>query len=674
MLDLPEEKSVARLEPDPPAPGPTARDRNGDFDIPQRRTSEEKLPPGELLYRTLFDLVPEAVYFTDAEGVIREFNQRAVELWGRSPKTETERFCGSFKIFYPDGTPMPHANCPMARVLRGEKLTPSDCEIIVQQPDGARRTVVVNPRVLQNDRGEIVGAINCLHDITDRKGAEAALRESEERFRQFSENSADVFWIVNAEQRYLEYLNPAYERIWGAPRADWMQDINLWLEMVHPEDRAKAASAMPKVLAGQSCVVEYRIIRPSDGAVRWIRDTGFPMPNEEGRITRVAGVAQDITEDKERARAIERAEERFRLLVEGAQEYAMFLLNADNRIAFWSTGAERLFGWTQDEAVGQSGELIFAPEDRARGAVEREIETARREGRAPDKRWHLRKDGSRFWTDGVMMRLDADDGAVRGYAKIARDASDQRLHEEALQHARDELEQRVLERTADLLTTNAELERTIAQREQLERELLEISEREKRRIGQDLHDIVCQELTATALFLKSAGNRATDKETARTLNEAAQIVNRNVSLARDLARGFQPVIIGSGGLTSALRSLCTQANTHPEITCHLKMPKAIRIKDETVALNLFRIAQEGVSNAIRHAGASEISVCVEREDGFIRLVVQDDGKGFRMKKRSKGLGVHIMHYRASVLGGALTIAAKAKGGTKITAVVPNRKK
>ncbi len=183
----------------------------------------------------------------------------------------------------------------------------------------------------------------------------------------------------------------------------------------------------------------------------------------------------------------------------------MFLLDPDNTITYWSSGAEKVFGWSAEEAIGQTGDLIFTPEDRARDAVQKEIGIARRKGVAPDRRWHLRKDGSRLWVDGIMRRVDGKDGRIRGFAKIARDATEQRQIDDALREARDELEQRVLDRTRDLRATNAELERTMSQRQELEKELLEISEREKRRVGEDLHDMICQELTATAFFLKSAG-------------------------------------------------------------------------------------------------------------------------------------------------------------------------
>src|SRR6266699_1677196 len=116
-------------------------------DLSARQRAEESLRQSERRYRTLFDLVPVAVYTCDAEGLIQEYNQHAVELWGREPRTNDpgEKFCGSLKIFYPDGRPMPHDKCPMARALRGEKLVATDLEIVVEQSSGARRNVLVSP-------------------------------------------------------------------------------------------------------------------------------------------------------------------------------------------------------------------------------------------------------------------------------------------------------------------------------------------------------------------------------------------------------------------------------------------------------------------------------------------------------------------------------------------------
>ena len=138
-------------------------------------------------YRTLFDLGPVAVYSCDADGVIQEFNRRAAELWGCEPEIgdTDKRFCGSFKLYRPDGQFMPHDECPMAEVVAGTLSEAVDGEVLIERPDGSRITVVVNIRPLKNERGEVMGAINCFYDITARKQTEEALRDSDRHKSEF---------------------------------------------------------------------------------------------------------------------------------------------------------------------------------------------------------------------------------------------------------------------------------------------------------------------------------------------------------------------------------------------------------------------------------------------------------------------------------------------------------
>jgi len=147
-------------------------------EISERRQVEAALRESERRYRTLFDLGPVAIYSCDASGVLQQFNRRAVELWGREPAARAagQRFCGSFKLFRPDGRRMSHGRCPMADVARGKLSAVSDQEVIIERPDGSRITVVVNIRPLKNDQGQISGAVNCFYDITERKRAEEAQR------------------------------------------------------------------------------------------------------------------------------------------------------------------------------------------------------------------------------------------------------------------------------------------------------------------------------------------------------------------------------------------------------------------------------------------------------------------------------------------------------------------
>jgi len=140
----------------------------------------DALRENEERYRTLFDLAPVAVYSCDVSGVIRDYNNRAAELWGRKPELgdTDERFCGSFKLYRPDGSFMPHEQCPMGDVLTGKVPGMHDAEVHIERPDGSRIIVIVNIAPLKDDRGEIIGAINCFYDVTERKKADEALRES----------------------------------------------------------------------------------------------------------------------------------------------------------------------------------------------------------------------------------------------------------------------------------------------------------------------------------------------------------------------------------------------------------------------------------------------------------------------------------------------------------------
>jgi PAS domain S-box-containing protein len=215
-----------------------------------------------------------------------------------------------------------------------------------------------------------------------------------------------------------------------------------------------------------------------------------------------------------------------------------------------------------------------------------------------------------------------------------------RQSEEALTQANNVLEQRVSERTAELHEANHELSAEIAERTRLEREIIRISEREQRRIGQDLHDGLCQELTAITLITRALSTRMSRTSAPETqrVNDVAQLLNASISRCRNIARGLHPVEMDADGLMVALEDLALR--TTQTVACTFRCDQPILMPESDVALNLYRIAQEAVNNAVKYSGASRIVVTLSREGGSLRLSIADDGRGIHAPPASRRRNQH----------------------------------
>ena len=495
-----------------------------------------------------------------------------------------------------------------------------------------------------------------------------ALRKTEGSVRRLLDAIPQLVWTNDADGN-TNYFNRRWYDYTGLNSK--RSAALIWQALIHPDDAPVSKKRWHRALnTGEVFECEYRL-RNAAGEYHWFIGRTVPL-RDKNRLVAWVGSATDIQDLKQAEAAWKESEERYRLMVDGARDYAIFMVNPSNEIVYWSAGAERVFGWSASEAVGQSGEIVFTPEDRENEVEEKEIERALCNGFASDRRWHIRKNGTRIWVNGMMRRLnDEKTGALRGFAKIARDATQQHEAEEQLQRAHDELDQRVQERTRDLERTNAKLRQAMKQRQMLEKQILLITEQERARISHDLHDSLCQELTATALLLKSRAHaiERQSKAAADSLTEAAETLSANAQMARDLARGLHPMEdIGASGLPSALRELCSRMSG--EVSCRCHYPRSLRM-DHNVAVNLYRIAQEGVMNSLKHANASEITISLERTNDAIVLTVSDDGYAKR-RRGVPGLGTLIMKYRAHAIGAILKIESMKTRGTTVTCCVPRK--
>lgn len=262
--------------------------------------------------------------------------------------------------------------------------------------------------------------------------ADRRLRDSEERFRHAMSIATVGVLFFRIDGRITE-ANAAFARMTGYSRDDLLAAAH-WEVLTPPEFREAALRAAEELAArGETEPYRKEILR-KDGSRFW----GLCAPTRlagSGRDSECVEFVIDVTEHNRAEARLRDSEERLRLIVESARDYAIFTTDPQDRITGWFAGAETVFGWTAPEAIGQPGTLLFTPDDRANGEPGKELEAARAEGRAPNVRWHRRKDGALVFIEGTVTALREPDGRLRGFLKIGQDVTERRAAEEALRHS-----------------------------------------------------------------------------------------------------------------------------------------------------------------------------------------------------------------------------------------------
>ena len=260
----------------------------------------EALSRGEAYFRDLLDVLPAAIYVTDATGRITYYNEAAAALWGWRPELGSTEWCGSWKLFWPDGRPMPHGECPMAMAVK-ESRPILGIEAIAERPDGIRVSFIPFPTPLYNASGTLVGAVNMLVDITDRKRAE----EYAQRLASIVESSEDAIISKDLNGVIMSW-NHGAERLFGYA-AD--EAIGMPVTRLIPPDRLdEEPDILERIRRGERVYPYETVRRRKDGSLVDISLTVSPVKDAEGKIIGASKIARDITERK-------RAQEQQRLLL-----------------------------------------------------------------------------------------------------------------------------------------------------------------------------------------------------------------------------------------------------------------------------------------------------------------------------------------------------------------------
>jgi PAS domain S-box-containing protein len=330
----------------------------------------------------------------------------------------------------------------------------------------------------------------------------------------------------------------------------------------------------------------------------------------------------------------EEATRRLAAIVECSDD-AILRKTLDGMIVSWNAGAERLYGYTAEEAVGQQVTLLCPPErvdevyqqlNRIRDGIPIEhFETTR-----------IRKDGERVEVSLSLSPIKDADGNVIGASAIARD---------------------------------------VTERMRLQREVLEIAALEQRRIGQDLHDGTGQELTGLAMMAERLAGELDAKKLPES-KTAANIVDgleEALSHVRALSKGLVPVEVDSEGLMIALSELASRTSDLHGVNCTFECDEPVCVLDNQTAMHLYRLSQEAVNNAVKHARGHNILISLADDGELLTLTIADDGRGFPSKREpTAGTGLRIMRYRAELIGATLSVENAEPHGTIVTCLLAHR--
>lgn len=459
-----------------------------------------------------------------------------------------------------------------------------------------------------------------------RKGADA-LRESEDRYRRLVEACPDAILIVRGDQ--IVFINSAGIGLFGATSAEQLIgkspfaffDTRSYTALSYHIDQALQSGKLAPVMEHTIRRLDYTFADVEASAVPFL---------DNGSLA-IQFVLRDISERKNAEQQLQASEERFRTLFESAP-LAMAIHTADGKYLHVNQAYEKMLGYSAEELRVLGAKRVTDPRDVADGQkLFEEMRRGERQFYRREKRY-LNKMGQTVWAESTASAVRGRQGELRYIISMVDD---------------------------------------ITERRQLAEEILTVSEREQERLGQDLHDGLCQ----TLIGLKFKTTRLASRlpaEAAAEANAIVRLLDQSVNEARSLAQGLHPLSLEAEGLMYALRQLAKNTQSLFGITCRFRCRTPVRLRNYDIAIHLYRIAQEAVSNAIKHAGGSRIVICLAAQNGAIAVTVADSGAGLCIgTEQNGGMGLHIMKYRAQMIGASLEIGRRLRRGTRVHCVVPS---
>jgi PAS domain S-box-containing protein len=691
------------------------------IDLTARKKAERALLESESRFRTLAEASPAMIWFLDAEGCHRFANRRFLEFFGKS---ERQIFGQDWRqLLHPDD-----ADAFIADIVECvREHRPFRRQARVRRHDAQWRWTESHALPHFGDDSRYLGHVGQSMDITDRLAATACLRENE---RQLAWNLSGMSRLQALSTRLVrtgDFHSLLAEIL--AASADLTGTDKGNIQLYHP-----AAESLQLVVhqghdatflerfSSDGCIATWKALREgrrvivedvrSEPALRGSPDLEFflkvgiramqssPLISRSGRVLGMlnnhfrvphrpadaelrlldllARMAADFIERSQAEQSLRQSEEKLRRAIE-IETVGIIFFTTSGAITEANSAFLRMSGYSQEDLdQGRVRWDQMTPPEWMPHSL-KAVEEFKSVGRIiPYEKEYLRKDGSRWWGLFSATRLDEDEGV-----EFIIDITERKKADEELRRHRDDLETRVQERTAALDAVNGALRdeiierhRAESSRQELLRQLSTAQEEERRRLSRELHDDIGQHLTALLLGLKSLESSAASPESSAFLRELQDIAEKVGKEVHDLALELRPTALDDLGLLRTLANHIEEWAVHSkvEVDFHSSGWAGERLP-LPIETTIFRIAQEALTNILKHAQATRVSLIIERRPEQVTMIVEDNGSGFdidavRGQPGRRRLGLLGMEERAALMGGDVKIESSPGNGTSLFVRIP----
>ena len=574
----------------------------------------------------------DAILRVDTNGIVVNWNKAAERLFGYSAR---ETIGKNISFLWLSDRPSDSSEI-LKKVLQGQVVR--NYETVRQRKDGTQIAVSLTLSPIFDAEGRIVGTSGICRDITERKLAERAIRQSETRYRQIVETTHEGVWLLDSTL-HTAYVNRQMAEMLGYAPGD-MLGLSVF-DFYFPEDVDYKRQILTRRRQGMHEQLEERL-RRRDGSELLVRMSATPVFKDNGEFDGAFAMMSDITERKLAEEALRVSEERLRM-GQWAAHIGTFDLNLRTGVDVWTPETEALYGLPPGGFAGtlMAFEDLIHPDDRKRVAdLTQELI---RTGQAVEAEWRVVwPDGSIHWIAGrghVLMDASGEPSRMLG---VNMDITERKQAEEALSG--------------------------------MTRKLIEAQEQERARIARELHDDINQRLAVLAIELGGLirdGRNDLPPQVRSRVQELQRMTSDISSDLHTLSHELHSSTLEYLGLAKGMRNWCEEYGLRQKLNIDFKC-QDIPDLPQDISLCLFRVLQEAVHNAAKYSGVKQIEVRLTDTSGEIQLIVRDSGRGFDVEAVTRGLGLTSMQERVRLVGGSIVIDSKPQTGTTVHVRVPFR--